>query len=98
MSTAHDDSDALINDSLHRLEIISAPVDAVSGEESALKSRLGVLHEGYGFRPASGTATPSVERAIDSPLPDRNGLGWPGEPIFIVSITHRSFSCEIKSN
>lgn len=83
MSAAYDDSDALINDSLQRLEIISPPGGAtVPVEESALKSRFGVLHEGYGFRPASGTSTPTVERAIDSPLPDRNGLGWPGEPIF----------------
>lgn len=41
------------------------------------------VREGYGFRPASGTSTPLTEsfRAADtgSPLPDPNGLGWPGE-------------------
>lgn len=38
--------------------------------------------EGYGFRPASGTSTPlKASRSgteAGSPLPDPNGLGWPG--------------------
>ena len=41
------------------------------------------VREGYGFRPASGTSTPLMqvaERA--SPLPDPNGLGWPGTSPF----------------
>jgi len=43
-------------------------------------SRL-LMHEGYGFRPASGSLTPppSAGRSIDSPLPDRHGLGWPAK-------------------
>ena len=40
------------------------------------------IHEGYGFRPVSGTATPEITApapAPRSPLPDPNGLGWPGK-------------------
>ncbi|KIK30841.1 hypothetical protein PISMIDRAFT_39926, partial [Pisolithus microcarpus 441] len=40
------------------------------------------VHEGYGFRTPSGTSTPQTlaSQAGDrtSPLPDPNGLGWPG--------------------
>lgn len=38
------------------------------------------VREGYGFRPTSGFSTPAsaVPRETDSPLPDPNGLGWPG--------------------
>lgn len=35
------------------------------------------LREGYGFRPLAGSSTPPVGR--ESPLPDPNGLGWPGK-------------------
>jgi hypothetical protein len=36
--------------------------------------------DGYGFRPLSGLSTPSALAPQDrnSPLPDVNGLGWPG--------------------
>lgn len=34
--------------------------------------------EGYGFRPASGASTPLRSVSTASPLPDPNGLGWPG--------------------
>ena len=39
------------------------------------------VYEGYGFRPASGVATPlnPPPAGTSSPLPDPNGLGWPGE-------------------
>jgi hypothetical protein len=38
-------------------------------------------YDGYGFRPPSGVSTPSVppDRNRNSPLPDVNGLGWPGQ-------------------
>lgn len=51
--------------------------------------------DGYGFRPSSGTSTPlryssqPPERA--SPIPDENGLGWPGEHINYI------FVCAIAS-
>lgn len=42
------------------------------------------VREGYGFRPTSGHSTPLLAstsaKGADSPLPDPNGLGWPGEP------------------
>ena len=35
------------------------------------------VHDGYGFRPPSGVSTP-LQNGAASPLPDPNGLGWPG--------------------
>lgn len=86
----------LLSDSLERLQLQSSDVtqngdtyDNKIGSEPRLSSpssksyRLitSVVHEGYGFRPASGGSTPPkpVGHGPDSPLPDRNGLGWPGE-------------------
>ncbi|KAI0091754.1 GTP cyclohydrolase I [Irpex rosettiformis] len=46
---------------------------------SAFPSR---IHEGYGFRPLSGAATPEIVVPVEaprSPLPDPNGLGWPAK-------------------
>lgn len=43
------------------------------------------VREGYGFRPPSGVSTPLTNGAgSGSPLPDPNGLGWPGAPCFLV--------------
>jgi len=39
-------------------------------------------YDGYGFRPASGMSSPHVPPDRNSPLPDVNGLGWPGELTF----------------
>lgn len=37
------------------------------------------VRDGYGFRPPSGVSTPLTNAAErGSPLPDPNGLGWPG--------------------
>jgi hypothetical protein len=39
------------------------------------------VREGYGFRPVSGASTPVATTQIaeqGTPLPDPNGLGWPG--------------------
>jgi GTP cyclohydrolase I len=40
----------------------------------------GAPGDGYGFRPVSGFSSPSAPAPQDrnSPLPDVNGLGWPG--------------------
>lgn len=44
------------------------------------------VREGYGFRPVSGASTPvtAVTQIAEqgSPLPDPNGLGWPGEQFY----------------
>lgn len=42
------------------------------------------VREGYGFRPPSGASTPITNGAErGSPLPDPNGLGWPGTARFL---------------
>lgn len=63
--------------------------DGQIAEGSSQRHHPGALHkhEGYGFRPLSGISTPmyvskavkNPETKLDSPLPDANGLGWPGE-------------------
>jgi hypothetical protein len=81
---------ALLSDSLQRLQLQALSADAPNDTDSDIDPRISsptsrllssVLHEGYGFRPASGGSTPphSVARSVDSPLPDQHGLGWPGE-------------------
>lgn len=53
-------------------------------ERAALLNRIltAKTRDGYGFRSASGMSTPltMASQAADrgSPLPDPNGLGWPG--------------------
>jgi len=51
-------------------------------ESSAVSLAHPHVHEGYGFRPSSGVATPQLdvtpERPVKSPIPDEYGLGWPG--------------------
>lgn len=46
------------------------------------RQALGHVYEGYGFRLTSGPATPTNPPPVgtSSPLPDPNGLGWPGKP------------------
>lgn len=44
--------------------------------------------DGYGFRPASGASTPLRATSTASPLPDPNGLGWPGG--LLTPVCHRS--------
>lgn len=69
--------------------------DDVSGETAALRRANGPpspwianVREGYGFRAASGPTTPTVSApslgpadGTSSPLPDPNGLGWPGQRV-----------------
>ena len=35
-------------------------------------------YDGYGFRSSSGRTSPRAPTDRNSPLPDVNGLGWPG--------------------
>jgi len=87
----------LLSDTLQRLQLESSDVapngdnyDNETDSEPRLSSPssksyrkiTSVVHEGYGFRPASGASTPPKTIAFhgpDSPLPDRNGLGWPAK-------------------
>jgi len=39
-------------------------------------------YDGYGFRPPSGMSSPLIPPDRNSPLPDVNGLGWPGQFLF----------------
>lgn len=80
----------LLSESLQRLNLESTTNDSAlndpndeipSPPHKLSRSVSSVVHEGYGFRPRSGASTPagiSIPRSIDSPLPDRHGLGWPG--------------------
>lgn len=45
-------------------------------------------YDGYGFRPSSGSTSP---RAPNSPLPDVNGLGWPGKFLLFYFLSHPRF-------
>lgn len=68
-----------------------------SSPSSALANRLdriassSLIREGYGFRPSSGISTPALNEAFTegergSPLPDPNGLGWPGaQHVFVTA-------------
>ena len=47
-------------------------------------SHSGAPTDRYGFRPPSGLSSPSAPPDRNSPLPDVNGLGWPG--VFSLSI------------
>lgn len=42
-------------------------------------------YDGYGFRLASGMSSPLAPTDRNSPLPDVNGLGWPGMSSFFYS-------------
>lgn len=59
------------------------------------------LHDGYGFRPPSGVSTPIAPPDRNSPLPDVNGLGWPGRSssllLFPCSHPHPSIHPKAKS-
>lgn len=50
------------------------------------------VHDGYGFRPPSGVSTPLTNTGSSSPLPDPNGLGWPG------TVCHLTTSCSTTEN
>lgn len=86
----------LLSDSLQRLKLesssLSNDVDDNQRDHETERDELAnlpspssrllnsVVHEGYGFRPTSGSSTPqsAIRAGSDSPLPDRHGLGWPG--------------------
>jgi hypothetical protein len=69
----------LLADRLRRLDIpddraVQAPADDHPPPPFLPKAP----YDGYGFRSSSGRTSP---RAPNSPLPDVNGLGWPGNSL-----------------
>jgi hypothetical protein len=77
----------LLADRLRHLDILAdQPVPVQAPAPSLPKS----LHDGYGFRSSSGRTSPRAPTADrNSPLPDVNGLGWPGEPsiLFVIHVS-----------
>ena len=70
-----------------------------SSEHPLKLSYIPHVREGYGFRPASGTSTPAKssvpETGAASPLPDPNGLGWPGTSgMFCRKVDSHRFSAK----
>jgi GTP cyclohydrolase IA len=60
------------------------PVDDEPNTRVPLPRRDSAIREGYGFRPPSGASTPLREaHSAPSPLPDPNGLGWPGMCVYV---------------
>ena len=49
-------------------------------------------YDGYGFRPSSGSTSPRAPTDRNSPLPDVNGLGWPGNSSILFVIVLGSIS------
>lgn len=76
---------AVLSDSLQRLKLSQETIAEGSGESSHSPDSGRTAHlEGYGFRSASGLSTPFTAISAperDSPIPDPNGLGWPGDNI-----------------
>ena len=76
MTTGDLSHSTILYDSLEHLQ--DEP-DELPDLPSPSRSTRSSLHDGYGFRPPSGSSTPSQAHRNASPLPDRHGLGWPGE-------------------
>ena len=84
----------MLQQQLHKLQQEKAPHAEGGEQEHEHEPKAGpsfvstppVIHEGYGFRPTSGPATPGKElqpsaheQGVRSPLPPNDyGLGWPG--------------------
>jgi hypothetical protein len=68
----------LLVDRLRRLDIPDDhPVQAPSDDHQPPLPK--APYDGYGFRLSSGRTSPRAPTDRNSPLPDVNGLGWPGE-------------------
>jgi hypothetical protein len=83
MNTAPEPSHGdLLVDRLRRLDILDDhPVQTPSNDQpTPFQSK--TPHDGYGFRPSSGKTSPRAPTDRNSPLPDVNGLGWPGKFFF----------------
>jgi hypothetical protein len=79
----------LLADRLRRLDIPDDhPVQAPSDDHPLPKAP----YDGYGFRPSSGRTSPRAPTDRNSPLPDVNGLGWPGKSYILFVIVVGSIS------
>jgi hypothetical protein len=84
MNSSHGD---LLADRLSRLGVSPNPADhhpvQAPDDTQPTASSHKPTYDGYGFRPPSGMSSPRAappDRTA-SPLPDVNGLGWPGQSI-----------------
>src|SRR6266851_8481267 len=84
MNSSHGD---LLADRLSRLDVSPNPADhhpvQAPDDTQPTASSHKLTYDGYGFRPPSGMSSPRAappDRTA-SPLPDVNGLGWPGQSI-----------------
>ena len=81
MNSSHGD---LLADRLSRLPDL--PVQAHPPNDTTLPPPPKTpSYDGYGFRPPSGMSSPLIPPDRNSPLPDVNGLGWPGQFSFLLS-------------
>jgi hypothetical protein len=77
----------LLADRLRRLDIPDDhPVQAPSDDHPLPKAP----YDGYGFRPSSGRTSPRAPTDRNSPLPDVNGLGWPGKSYILFVSSSQS--------
>jgi GTP cyclohydrolase I len=76
----------LLADRLTRLDVDvrDQPVQAHTHHHTTSLPPPKTPHDGYGygFRPLSGMSSPRIPPDRNSPLPDVNGLGWPGQFTF----------------
>lgn len=76
----------LLADRLTRLDVDvrDQPVQAQAHHHTTSLPPPKTPHDGYGygFRPLSGMSSPLIPPDRNSPLPDVNGLGWPGQSTF----------------
>ena len=87
----------LLTKSLEKLELAGEMESQQPADASASKTTIPPspparsaprIHEGYGFRPPSGVATPLIQAATvttENLVPDPHGLGWPGESSYHAS-------------
>ena len=74
----------LLADRLRRLDIPDDhPVPVQAPVPSSIPKA--PSYDGYGFRSSSGRTSPRAPTDRNSPLPDVNGLGWPGESSISLS-------------
>ncbi|KAF5370033.1 hypothetical protein D9758_001347 [Tetrapyrgos nigripes] len=85
-STSHSNQLTL---ELEKLQQDSAQKSGDSTDDPSVSQKSGRstprIHEGYGFRPISGSNTPQIEKVnapMSSLVPDPNGLGWPAKSTY----------------
>ena len=77
----------LLADRLRRLDNLDDQSVQAPSDVHPTPSLPKAPYDGYGFRLTSGMSSPLAPTdRKDSPLPDVNGLGWPGEAFFFLVI------------